>query len=449
MIELAGKNVHVIGLGLSGVAAVELCLRHGARVVGVDRRPRSELGEAARTLGVPIQTEAEAAEGLASADLIVVSPGVEDFGALAAAEAAGVPVIGEVELAARMLTAPLCAIGGTNGKSTSTELVAAMLERAGKKVFCGGNLGTPLARAVGERWDALVVEVSSFQLERAPQFHPRVSVLLNITDDHLDRHGSFEKYALAKGNAFVNQVPGDVAVAPFGDAEVERQVRRGKARVLRFGAGGEYPVQDSAVVEEDTGERFALAGTQLTARHNQHNAAASVAAARALGASAQAVRDALGSYQLLPHRLAWVRSVRGVRFYDDSKATNVGAAVAAIDSLLEPKLVLIAGGKGKDGSYEPLVQALERRARAVLLIGEAAPVMAAACKGRIEAELAPSLDVAVERAYRHARPGDAVLLAPACASFDMFRSYADRGERFVQAVERLASSEDRAGGAPA
>jgi UDP-N-acetylmuramoylalanine--D-glutamate ligase len=450
MIELSGKNVHVIGLGLSGVAAVELCLRHGARVVGVDRRSRAELGEAARALSVPIQTEAEAAGGLTAADLIVVSPGVEGFAALAAAEAAGVPVIGELELAAQMSTAPLCAIGGTNGKSTTTELVAAILERDGQKVFCGGNLGTPLARAVGERWDALVVEVSSFQLERAPRFRPRVSVLLNITDDHLDRHGSFENYAAAKGNAFVNQGPGDLAVAPFGDAEVERQVQRGKARVLHFGAGGEYPVRDSAVVEVGTGEVFSLAGTQLMARHNQLNAAASVAAARALGASAQAVRAALGSYQLLPHRLAWVGSVQGVRFYDDSKATNVGAAVAAIDSLLEPKLVLIAGGKGKDGSYEPLVQALVRRGRAVLLIGEAAPVMAAACKGRIEAELAPSLDVAVERAYRRARPGDAVLLAPACSSFDMFRSYVDRGERFVQAVERLARSEDRAaGGAPA
>jgi UDP-N-acetylmuramoylalanine--D-glutamate ligase len=159
------------------------------------------------------------------------------------------------------------------------------------------------------------------------------------------------------------------------------------------------------------------------------------------------VRSGLAAYRLLPHRLAWVRSVQGVSFYDDSKATNVGAAVAAIDSLLEPKLVLIAGGKGKDGSYEPLVQALERRARAVLLIGEAAPQIAEALKGRVDVEQAPSLDLAVERAYRRARPGDAVLLAPACASFDMFRSYADRGEQFVQAVERLAGAEERAGGA--
>ena len=223
-------------------------------------------------------------------------------------------------------------------------------------------------------------------------------------------------------------------------------MRRGAGRVLYFGAGGDYALRDGAVVESATGEVFSLAGTQLEARHNQLNAAAALAAARALGASPQALRAALGDYRLLPHRLAWVCALHGVSFYDDSKATNVGAAVAAIDSLLEPKLVLIAGGKGKDGSYEPLAQALERRGRAALLIGEAAPVILAALQGRVEAELCPSLEVAVERAYRRALPGDAVLLAPACASFDMFRSYADRGERFVQAVERLAQSGERAAG---
>jgi UDP-N-acetylmuramoylalanine--D-glutamate ligase len=448
MIELSGKNVYVVGLGLSGVAAVELCASQGARVVGVDKKPRAELSDAARRLSLPVLTEAEAAGALRSADLIVVSPGVDGFDALLSAEAAGVPVIGELELAARLVSAPLCAVGGTNGKSTTTELVAAMVGRDGRRVFCGGNLGTPLARAVGQPWDALVVEVSSFQLERAPEFHPQVSVLLNITDDHLDRHKSFENYARAKGNAFVNQRADDVAVAPQGDAEVERQVRRGAGQVLYFGAQGDYALRDQAVVEQRTGEVFSLLGTQLLARHNQLNAAASVAAARALGAPADAVRSALADYQLLPHRMAWVRTVAGVRFYDDSKATNVGAAVAAIDSLLEPNLVLIAGGKGKDGSYEPLVRALEGRGRAVLLIGEAAPLIAEAVQGRIDAELAPSLEVAVERAYRRARPGDAVLLAPACASFDMFRSYVDRGERFVQAVEKLASAEERRGGAP-
>ncbi len=445
-LSLSGKNVHVVGLGLSGVAAAELCLRLGARVVGVDRRPLSELGEAARSLNVPITSEGEAAGGLRAADLVVVSPGVESFPGLLAAEAAGVPVIGEIELASRLLNAPLCAIGGTNGKSTTTELVAAMLARDGRRVFCGGNLGTPLATAVGQPWDALVVEVSSFQLERAPSFRPRVSVLLNISDDHLDRHGSFESYAAAKGNAFVNQQPDDVAVALYGDANVERQVRRGAGQVRYFGAGGDYVVQELTVLERESGESFSLAGTELMARHNQLNAAAAIAAARALGATPQAVRGALVAYQLLPHRLAWVHTIHNVRFYNDSKATNVGAAVAAIESLVEPKLVLIAGGKGKAGSYEPLLRALEARGRALVLIGEAAPLIAEAAQGRVEVELAPDLDAAVERAYRKAQPEDAVLLAPACASFDMFKSYAERGERFVQAVQRLAAREEASGG---
>lgn len=449
MIDLAAKNVQVVGLGLSGVSAVELCVRRGARVIGIDRRRRAELGPEARALQVPVLTESEAAAGLGQADLIVVSPGVDGFAALAAAEAAGVPVIGELELGARLVTAPICAVGGTNGKSTTTELVAAMLGASGRRVFCGGNLGTPLTRAVDQPYDCLVVEVSSFQLERAPSFRPQVSVLLNITDDHLDRHGSFENYAAAKGNAFVNQQAEDVAIAPAGDEIVERQVRRGAGQVRYFGfETAEYALRADTVHERATGEAFSLRDTALLARHNQLNAAASVAAARALETPAEAVRSALQSYRLLPHRMAWVRSVHGVGFYDDSKATNVGAAVAAIESLTEPQLVLIAGGKGKDGSYEPLVRALERRARAALLIGEAAPLIAEALRGRVETEIAPSLEVAVERAYRRAQPGDAVLLAPACASFDMFRSYAHRGERFVDAVEKLAVAEG-AGAAPA
>jgi len=444
MILLTGKSVKVVGLGVSGVAAIELCLRLGARVEGIDRRPRASLGAAAE-LPVPIVTQEEAAASLLLADLIVVSPGVDAWPALEAAEAAGVPVIGEIELAARLLSAPVCAVGGTNGKSTTTELVAAMLRSGERRIFCGGNLGTPLTRAVGEAWDCLVVEVSSFQLERAPTFRPKVSLLLNITDDHLDRHGSFAAYAHAKGNAFANQTPEDVAIAPYGDAEVERQVRRGAARVLTFGSEGDYAVRENAVLEASTGQSYALSGTALLARHNQLNAAAAIAAARSLGASVEGITQALLEYRPLPHRLAWVERIGGVEFYDDSKATNVGAAVASLDSLSEPGIVLIAGGKGKDGSYAPLARALERRGRAVVLIGEAAPVMQQALGASVPVEMAPSLELAVERAHRLARPGDAVLLAPACSSFDMFGSYAERGERFVQAVKRLKLSREGTG----
>ena len=448
MMSLAGKSVHVVGMGLSGVSAARLCLREGARVVGFDQRPAAELGEAARALGIELRSGLSA-DGLAGSDWVVVSPGVDQPALLDAVAARGAEVIGEIELGARLCSAPICAIGGTNGKSTTTELTAAMLREAGLRTFSGGNLGTPLCDACGESWDALVVEVSSFQLERAPTFRPRVSVLLNITDDHLDRHGSFEAYAHAKGNAFANQGDGDVAVAPFGDPIVEEQVRRGGGRVVYFGAGGDYVVESDGVLEKGSGQRYPLAQTALSARHNRLNAAASIAAARALGAAPGAIQRALDAYRTLPHRLAHVATLGGVRFYDDSKATNVGAAVAAIDSLTEEKLVLIAGGKGKDGSYAPLAEALRRRGRAVVLIGEAAAVMAEALRGSVEVQRASSLDAAVDAARALARPGDAVLLAPACASFDMFASYADRGRKFQAAVARLvaASGATERGGA--
>lgn len=438
MTSLAGKSVHIVGMGLSGVSAARLCLRQGALVTGFDQRPRTELADAARHLPVEIRSELSLG-ALSGSDWVVVSPGVDQPALFDALAARGALVIGELELGARFSEAPICAIGGTNGKSTTTELVAAMLREAGKKTFSGGNLGTPLCDACGQAWDYLVVEVSSFQLERAPTFRPDVSVLLNISDDHLDRHGTFAAYADAKGNAFVNQQPGDVAIAPHGDAEVARQVRRGQGRVVTFGAGGDYVVDAGSVLELSTGFRHVLTETALSARHNQLNAAAAIAAARAFGTPHEPIARALASYRTLPHRLALVKRVDGVSYYDDSKATNVGAAVAAIDSVVEPKVVLIAGGKGKDGSYLPLRRALEQRGRAVVLIGEAAATMAEAFAGGIEVQHASTLDAAVTLARDLARPGDAVLLAPACASFDMFQSYADRGRRFVQAVDRLAA----------
>jgi UDP-N-acetylmuramoylalanine--D-glutamate ligase len=254
MMELAGKSVYVLGMGLSGVSAALLCLERGARVLGIDQRARVDLSEAAQRLSIEIRTGGDAAGLMSSlarggSDLIVVSPGVDERPALDAAAAAGIEVIGELELGARFSEAPLCAVGGTNGKSTTTELIGAMLRQAGQSIFCGGNLGTPLTRAVGQAWDCLVVEVSSFQLERAPTFRPKVSLLLNITDDHLDRHGTFAAYAAAKGNAFANQTPDDVAIAPWGDAEVARQVRRGQGRVVYFGAEGDYVVRDGGVLE--------------------------------------------------------------------------------------------------------------------------------------------------------------------------------------------------------
>jgi UDP-N-acetylmuramoylalanine--D-glutamate ligase len=435
-LELDGKQVIVVGLGKSGVAAARLCRDRGARVVGTDSAALGELSPEARGLDIEVRAGGHAGVAFDKADLVVVSPGVPTLPELARAADAGALVIGELELACRFLKAPIVAIGGTNGKSTTTKLVGEILALAGLAVFVGGNFGTPAAEAVDKSWDAIVLEVSSFQLERAPEFHPKVSVLLNVSEDHLDRYTSFVAYAEAKGNAFVNQVPGDVALVPFGDAICEEQAMRGEGDLLTFG-GGDYAVEDGVVLEARSGEEFDLAVARLHGRHNHENAAAAIAAARALAVSPDVIRRAFAAFQPLPHRMALVGELKGVRFYDDSKGTNVGAAVTALRGMSESRGVLIAGGRDKHGSYAPLVEALRERGRAVIVIGEAASRIAAAVEGALPVEHAGSMDDAVRRAFRFAQPGDAVLLSPACSSFDMFKGYADRGDHFRRAVEEL------------
>jgi UDP-N-acetylmuramoylalanine--D-glutamate ligase len=437
--NLNGKHVIVVGLGRSGVAAARLCLARGARVTVTDTRQASELSREVLDLPVDLRVGGHGEVRFGSADLVVVSPGVPPLAALDAAEREGVLVIGELELASRLIEAPIVAIGGTNGKSTVTTAAASLLEAAGSRVFAGGNLGTPLAEAVGQGFDVVVAEVSSFQLERAPTFHPAVSVLLNVTEDHLDRYPSFAAYADAKGNAFVNQTPADVAVVPAGDALCRSQAERGRGRVITFGADADYVVAGAEVVERATGSRFSLAGTGFHGAHNHANAAAAIAVARARGATPEAVTEGLRRFRPLGHRMALVSEVDGVRYYDDSKATNVGAAVTALLGLTEARAVLVAGGRDKLGSYAPLVDALSRKGRAVVVIGEAAPRIAEAVGDAVPVVRAGSLEEAVDRAREIAQPGDAVLLAPACSSFDMFQSYSDRGDQFAAAVRSLGS----------
>jgi len=436
--QLGGKRVVVVGLGQSGVAAARLCLDQGASVVATDTRGPGELSAEVRSLPMELHAGGHGSVRFDTADLVIVSPGVPPLAELERVEQKGVPVIGELELASRFLSAPIVAVGGTNGKSTVTTATAALLEAAGKKIFAGGNLGTPLAQAVGKAFDVLVVEVSSFQLERAPTFRPRVSILLNVTEDHLDRYDSFAAYARAKGNAFVNQTPDDVAVVPAGDAICLAQAGRGAGRIVTFGADADYTVSGDVIVERATAERFALSGTGFHGTHNFENAAAAVAAARALGVGADGIRGGLAGFRPLAHRMALVAEASSVRYYDDSKATNVGAAVTALLGLTEPRAVLVAGGRDKLGSYEPLVAALREKGRAVVLIGEAADRIAAAIGGTVPVLRAATMEEAVQKAAGIAQPGDAVLLSPACSSFDMFKSYADRGDRFADAVLRLA-----------
>jgi UDP-N-acetylmuramoylalanine--D-glutamate ligase len=440
--ELSGKRVVVVGLGASGVAAARLCLRRGARVVANDGKPREALSDAARALegeGATLVAGGHAAARMDEADVLVVSPGVPPLPEVAAAEARGAQVWGEVELAVRSMShaAPVVAVGGTNGKSTTTSLVGLLLEAHGMRAFVGGNLGEPLADHADERFDAVVLEVSSFQMERVDTFRPHVSALLNVTDDHLDRYASFDDYARAKGNAFRRQTGDDWAIVLADDVMCLREAQRGRARVVTFGPGGVLDVTDDMVVDRRTDDRFARDAMALTGGHNALNVAAAVACVRPFGVSADTVRRVLREFRGLPHRTALVAEVRGIRFYDDSKGTNVGAAVTALEGLREPKAVLIAGGRDKGGSYGPLADALGRKGRAAVLLGEAADAIARAVGDRVPVRRAATMDEAVRVGASLAEPGDAVLLSPACSSFDMFRDYKHRGDEFVRAVRVL------------
>jgi UDP-N-acetylmuramoylalanine--D-glutamate ligase len=440
--ELAGKRVVVVGLGASGVAAVRLCLRLGARVVANDGKPSGSLSEGARALeaqGATVIAGGHAEARMNEADVIIVSPGVPRLAEIEAAAGRGVPVWGEVELAVRSMThpAPVVAIGGTNGKSTTTSLVGALLEAAGRRTFVGGNLGEPLAERAGERFDVVVLEVSSFQMERVDRFRPHVAAVLNVTDDHLDRYPSFDDYARAKGNAFARQTAADWAVVPAGDATCAREARRGGGRLVTFGPGGAIDVAGDAVVDRRSGERFVRADMALTGGHNALNVAAAVACVTPFGVDASTIRRVLGEFRGLPHRTALVAEIGRVRFYDDSKGTNVGAAVTALEGLVEPAAVLIAGGRDKGGSYAPLAGALARKGRAAVLLGESADAIAKAIGESVPVRRAATMDEAVRIAASLAAPGDAVLLSPACSSFDMFRDYKHRGDEFVRAVRSL------------
>ena len=413
--ELAGKRVAVVGLGASGIAAAKLCLSRGATVVGVDEKPLGALSPAARALSIEVKAQSEAR--FDDFDLVVVSPGVPTFEAL---DAAKCPIIGELELAfvARKHVAPVVAVGGTNGKSTVTSLVAALLEGAGKKVFAGGNLGEPWASHCDEPVDVVVLEVSSFQMERLQEFRPDVAVLLNVTDDHLDRYASFDDYANAKGNCFVRQTPKDLAVIPKDDPICLKQAKRGKARIAFF--------------ESVAPESIRLQGT-----HNARNAAAALLAIEPFGVSKEVTAQVLKNFEPLPHRMILVGELNGVRYYDDSKGTNVGASVTALLGLREEKAVLIAGGRDKHGSYGPLAEAMKKKGRAAVVIGEAANSIEEALKDVVTVVHASSMDEAVRKAGELAMRGDAVLLSPACSSFDMFRDYKHRGDEFVRAVRAL------------
>jgi len=445
-IDLQGKRVLVVGLGRSGVAAALLCVARGARVTVTDSRGADALGAALASLpgGVERALGGHPEAIFTGADLIVLSPGVPEIAPLRAARAAGVAITGELELASRFVTATLVAITGTNGKSTTTTLCGAILAETGYPTFVGGNLGQPLAEAVGTPAAAFggncVVEASSFQLETVLTFRPRAAVLLNITADHLDRHDGLEGYAAAKARIFSAQQHDDFAVINADDPLAMRVSDGIAARRIGFSTErplleGGWLAGESLVLRLPGGEeeRYPAQLPALTGKHNQANALAALLAGRLAGATTAEARRGLLGFRALPHRMELVAEGNGVAYFDDSKGTNVGAVVAALAGFPRP-VVLIAGGRDKGGDYAPLAAALSAVGRGAVLIGEAADRIAAALESSLPVKRARSMEEAVSTAAGLARPGDAVVLSPACSSFDMFRDYAHRADVFRAAV---------------
>ncbi|HVR71153.1 MAG TPA: UDP-N-acetylmuramoyl-L-alanine--D-glutamate ligase [Vicinamibacteria bacterium] len=447
--ELAGKTVVVVGLARSGVAAAEFLAGRGALVVATDRKPEGELPQEALSLrekGMRLEAGGHQAATFRQADLVVVSPGVPwNAPELEAARDAGVPVMGELELGYRFLKGTVVAVTGTKGKSTTTAALGAMLRAAGGDVRVGGNIGTAVTGLVEGSTDAttFVLEVSSFQLEASDAFHPRVAVFLNLSADHLDRHAGFEEYARAKARVFARQEPGDWAVVNADDPGVLALAARARARRLLFSptgvpgdgaffAGGEARLRRDGQVET----LFRSDEVRLPGAHLAVDLLAAAAAARLLGAPGEAIARAVRAFRGVEHVLEHVADVGGVAFFNDSKATNVDAALKSLESFDTP-LVVILGGRYKGGDFADLAPALARRGRAVMAIGETRELLARALSATVPVVSCDSLRAAVRGARAHARPGDTVLLAPACSSFDMFRDYAERGRAFKDEVRRL------------
>jgi len=445
--DVRGKRVTVAGAARSGVAAAELLARRGARVTLSDLQPEVAGVESLARLGVDLELGGHRTETFTGSDLVVTSPGVPpEQPALAAARQRGVPVIGELELASRWLRGRIVAITGTKGKSTTTTLTGRILEAAGLSVTVGGNIGAPLSAQVADSTPETVhvVEASSFQLEQIDTFHPWIAVLLNFSADHLDRHPSVEAYGAAKARVFENQTPDDWAVINADDPAVLELARNGRAQKRLFGRKGSIErgtaVEDGWIVDRrsDATERLVpLDAIHLLGPHLVADVMAAATVGAIAGAAPAAMTAAVESFRGLEHAMELVAEIDGVRFVNDSKATNVEAALRSIESF-ETGLVPIVGGRFKGGDLRLLREPLMSRARAVVAIGEASALVREALEGAIEVHEASSLEDAVNRAFRLARPSGVVLLAPACSSFDMFRDYADRGRRFKENVLKLA-----------
>ena len=455
--DFYGKNAHIIGMARSGLAAAEVLSSLGAVVTIHDKKEDSELSDVwnmIRELGIETRTGSTAYEGIENADLVVTSPGVpETCEGLVTAASHDVPILSEIELAYRISPAPIIAVTGTNGKTTTTALIGEILKCDGRQVYVAGNIVAgeirlPLVRAAfrASASDVIVAEISSFQLEWISSFRPTVAALLNVSADHMDRHPSIETYARTKARIFEHQEAADYSVVNADDPTLMALVPSLKGQVRMFSLKHEVELgtfmRGSEVwIRTPDGEDFVCdtSTMKLQGDHNIENILAAAAAALSFGVGRHAVQEAIDSFAALEHRLEPVREIDGVEFLNNSMCTNVDAAVRSLEAIGRPAIV-IAGGKDKGNDYALLGEAFVKHAKHVVLIGKDAPLIEKAARdaGFDRISNSASLEEAVEEAWRVAEPGDTVILSPACASFDMFKDFEHRGQVFKAAVNALA-----------
>ena len=443
--QLGMEKTIVIGMGRTGIAAANFLAAQKIPVTLIDAKPRTELEEAIRALDPAVHTSFGHSEPPADAERIILSPGVDIHAPfLQEAQKRGVEIISEVELASRFTKTPVIAVTGTNGKSTVTTLIGNILKRAGKKIAVGGNLGAPFIRLLREEpVDYFVLEISTFQLEGVKTFHPRLAMILNITPDHLDRHKTFEEYAALKGEIASCQTKEDALILNSDDKNALDQGKNKSSRKFCFSMSREVEegafLRNDIIVSRFNGKDKNLMSVRELKPAMQcqvENALAAAAVTALLGTPPDDITGAIRDFPGLEHRIEWVRTVRGIDFVNDSKGTNVGSVNKSLTSFFRP-VILIAGGKDKGGDFRSLKLIFKEKVKHLVLIGETKNKFRQILNGSFSYEDAEDMEDAVTRAVEKAQPGDVVLLSPGCASFDMFKDYVERGNRFKDIVNRL------------
>ncbi|MBT3180947.1 MAG: UDP-N-acetylmuramoyl-L-alanine--D-glutamate ligase [Deltaproteobacteria bacterium] len=452
------KKIVVVGLGKSGIATARYLCKQGASVVVSDQKAADQLVKECEALkGCDVQFSLGKNDPalFLGVDLIALSPGVPTtIPGLKEARAVGTDVVGDMEIASWKMDKPIVAITGTNGKTTTTSLTGHLLKHAGIKAVVGGNIGEPILDLMEEieESDVVVLEMSSFQIETSPSLKPKIAAILNITPDHLDRHSSFEEYISCKAKLFERVIDGGSGIYNAGDDRVAQSILASKCNLFPFDAAGQLFSKEN--LKEGRAwfdgsnlcvwpyggrvEKYALEGVPLKGVHNRENMLTALSICEILGAEPALLLEGLKSFKGLPHRMEYVNEINGISFFNDSKGTNVGATQRALEQFAEP-VVLIAGGLAKGADLSSLKGMISERVKALVLIGESQDEMASLFEGCASIKKATSMEDAVSKAYASAEPGDVILLSPACASFDMFKNYAHRGEMFINSVDNISN----------